>query len=273
VYETPDELMRKGNELLSRARGHAVTWAEEAVHRMSPEGRKMAKRRKQRRQAAIVRTVKRIVVALAAVFAATLVAGLVLGPIGIGGVALMILAMVLVAVSVAVWSSSRKEEEPERFVAQSDLAQLPSRTDAWLERQRPALPAPAQRQLDQISLGLEQLGPQLAGLDTREPAAIEVRRLIGEELPELVRGYGRVPEHLRRQPLNGGMTPDRQLAEGLATIGEELGRMNAQLATGDLHALATQQRYLELKYKGEGADDSAAPALSPPVPSPPGKAS
>lgn len=252
MAETPDELFAKGNELLARARGHAFTWAEEAVHRISPEGRKMARRRQERRRAAFMRVARRLIVALGAIILAVAAAGLIFGPIGLGGVVLMILAMVLVGCSIVAWSVRGDDEPPERFVAQTDLAQLPARTDGWLEKQRPALPAPAQRQLDQISLGLERLGPQLAGLDPREPAAIEVRRLIGEELPELVRGYQRVPEPLRRQPLNGGASPDRQLAEGLETISEELGRMNGQLAAGDLHALATQQRYLELKYKGDG---------------------
>lgn len=252
VPDTPDELLAKGNALLAKARGHAIDWAEEAVHRLSPEGRRLSKRRKDRQRAAFLKVAKRLIVAIAAILLATVAAGIILGPIGLGGLALMVLAMVLVGCSVIAWSSGQARDTPERFV-QTDIAQLPARTESWLERQRPALPAPAQRQLDQIGLGLEQLGRQLAGLDPREPAAIEVRRLVGEELPELVRGYQKVPEPLRRQPLNGGLSPDRQLVDGLETIGEELGRMNEKLAAGDLHALATQQRFLELKYKGDGA--------------------
>lgn len=249
--ETPDELMAKGNELLARARGYAFDWAEEAVHRFSPEGRKAARRRQERRQAAFLRIARRLMIGLAAVLAATMGASFVLGPIGLGGLVLMILAMVLVAVAVVAWSTSGDRASPESFAKAADIAQLPARTESWLERQRPALPVPAQRQIDQIGVGLEQLGAQLASLDPREPAAIEVRRLVGEELPELVRGYQRVPEAMRRQPLNGGLSPDRQLADGLETIGEEIERMNQKLAEGDLKALATQQRFLELKYKGD----------------------
>lgn len=254
--ETSDELFAKGNELLSRARGHAFAWAEEAVHRISPEGRQMAKRRAARRQAAFLRLARRLIAGLLLVLATTVGISLVVGPIGLGGLVLMVLAMMLVGASIVAWSAGGGGREPEQFAREPDLARLPANTDAWLERQRPALPAPAQRQLDQISLGLEQMGAQLGRLDPKEPAAIEVRRLVGEELPELVRGYARVPEPLRRQPLNGGASPDRQLVEGLETIGEEIGRMNQRLATGDLHALATQQRFLELKYKGEGADEA-----------------
>jgi hypothetical protein len=249
--ETPEELMAKGNELLSRARGYAFDWASEAVHRMSPEARVAAKRRSERRMAALARIAKRVAAAVVAILIASVGYSVVVGPLGLGGLMLMVVAMIVAAFAIVALSSKAGQVEPERF-AKSDIAQLPAQTEAWLERQRPALPAPAQRQLDGIGIGLEQLGRQVAGLDAREPAAIEVRRLIGEELPELVRGYARVPEQLRRQPLNGGPSPDAQVADGLATIRQEIDRMNANLATGELHALATQQRYLELKYKGDG---------------------
>ena len=249
--ETPDELLAKGNELLSRARGVAIEAMGDAAHRLSPEGRRLAKRRQERRNAAWARGFKRVLAGIVAVLVAALGYGLVVGPIGLGGFALMILAMVLVTVSMIVWSSSETRAAPEQFAREVDIARLPSRTESWLEQQRPALPAPARRQVDAISLALEQLSPQLSGLDPREPAALEVRRLIGEELPELVRGYQRVPEPLRRQPLHGGPTPDAQVTDGLATIKAEIDRMSASLASGELHALATQQRYLELKYRGD----------------------
>jgi hypothetical protein len=59
-----------------------------------------------------------------------------------------------------------------------------------------------------------------------------------------VRGYQRVPQQLRRQG------PDAQLVEGLRVVESELARMTQQLASGDLDKLATQGKYLELKYKG-----------------------
>jgi hypothetical protein len=89
----------------------------------------------------------------------------------------------------------------------------------------------------------------LAALDPQTVPAADFRRLVGEELPELIRGYQKVPRALQSQPLHGGPSPDRQLVAGLATIDEEIGRMHTRLATDDLHALATQQRFLESKYK------------------------
>ena len=87
-------------------------------------------------------------------------------------------------------------------------------------------------------------------LDENEPAAAEIRRLIADELPELVRGYGRVPEALRRANTNG-MIPEKQLVDGLSVVDSELTRMSEQLARGDLEKLATQGKYLELKYQGD----------------------
>lgn len=227
-----------------------IEHAADFLRRISPEGRAASRRRRERRKAAFRRIAKRLVLVSVLILAGTIAAGIVLGPIGLNGVLIMILAMVLAWTAVLMTGRSA-EPTPERL-ATSDLAQLPQQTEAWLDKQRPALPAPAQRQIDQLALSLEAIAPQLAALDPRLPEAIEVRRLIGDELPELVRGYQRVPPSLRREPLNGGPSPDRQLVDGLGTIGEEIARMNARLAAGDLKALATQNRFLEIKYRGDG---------------------
>lgn len=169
-------------------------------------------------------------------------------PIGIGGFLLSIMAYIGLALASLLIPATRAV--PASDLPSAPLASLPLSTEAWLSSQRRALPPPAQRLADQIGLKLEQIAPQLETLAEKEPAALEVRRLIADELPELVTGYLRVPAHLRREGLNG-MSPDRQLIEGLGVVESELQRMSEQLASGDLHKLATQGRYLELKYQGE----------------------
>jgi len=136
-----------------------------------------------------------------------------------------------------------------RVIAKSDLPQLPARADEWLQTQRASLPAEAQSQIDAIALRLEALSPQLQALDPHAPVALEARRLLSEELPELVRGYQKIPAALQRVPLHGGPSPNGQLVQGLATIDEAIARMHEGLAAGDLRALAVQQRFLESKYK------------------------
>ena len=227
-----------------------IEHAADFLRRISPEGRAASRRRRERRAAAFRRIARRIVLACAAILGVALAWGFVMGPIGPFGLLAMLIAMALAATAIVLWSA-QPAPTPERL-ATSDIAALPSQTEEWLEKQRPALPAPAQRQLDQLSLSLAAIAPQLASIDPKLPEALEARRLIGDELPELIRGYQRVPPALRRQPLNGGPSPDKQLSEGLGTIGEEIARMNARLADDDLKALATQNRFLEIKYKGDG---------------------
>ena len=222
--------------------------AGEMLHRHSPEGRRIRQRQRERRRKTMARIARRMVLAFFAIVAVAIGWGLVVGPIGIAGILYAALAIFLAWA--AILSLSSTPEPSPQALAASDLPLLPQRTEEWLEKQRPALPAPAVRLVDGIGLKLEALAPQLATLDPREPAAAEIRKLLCEELPELVDGYQRVPEGLRREGRDGP-SPDRQLVDGLAVVDGEIARMTAQLASGDLHKLATQGRYLELKYRGD----------------------
>lgn len=224
--------------------------AEALLHRVSAEGRRSAARARQRRMEARLRTLRRMLFASLAIVVAAFVWGFAVGPIGQGGFALALLLNVLAWVVIG--GLSRTPAETAETLVHSDIATLPARTEAWLQSQRAALPAPAQRLADGIGLKLETLGPQLAALDPREPVAAEARKLLATELPELVQGYARVPANLRRVERDG-LAPDRQLVDGLGVIDAQLGRLSADLASGDLTRLATQGRYLELKYRDEGA--------------------
>jgi hypothetical protein len=219
-----------------------ISKAEELMRRASPEGRAAARRRYERRKARAARMLRRMFFATLAILVGAIVWGMI-SPIGASGVMAVALAVILAWVGVILFTAepvAKAEELP-----QVPLKALPQRTEQWLESQRPALPAPANRLIDQIGVRLDCLAPCVQHLDEREPAAAEVRRLVGEELPELVRGYQRVPQQLRRQG------PDAQLIDGLRLVESELGRMTEQLASGHLDQLATQGKYLELKYRGD----------------------
>jgi hypothetical protein len=182
-----------------------------------------------------------------AIIVATIIVGWIM-PIGMGG-ALLVGALLVAVTLLLAFVRLDTPVAPERLAA-VPLKALPSKTEAWLETQRPALPAPAQSLIDGIGLRLETLQPQLATLDEQQPAAFEVRKLLGEQLPELLRGYARVPEPLRKVERNG-KSPDAQLAESLKLIDAEIGEMTQQLAQGDLDALATRGRFLEIKYRDD----------------------
>lgn len=134
---------------------------------------------------------------------------------------------------------------------QTDLGTLAGKTEIWLEAQRPALPAPAIPIVQAIGLRLDALAPQLQTLEETNPASREVRKLVGEHLPELINGYKRIPETLRRQD-NGGKTPEQQLVDGLTRIDREIETMTSQIARGELDKLATRERFLEIRYDGAG---------------------
>jgi hypothetical protein len=227
--------------------GRVIEQAEALLRRVSPEGRRLAARARQRRWQAFVRRLGRAAMAMLAIAFAAGMFGLLVAPLGIEGLLLAFVAMAVVAGAILFWPAAAAPTP--QLLGKTDLAALPLRTEEWLERQRPALPAPAARLVDGIGLKLEVLAPQLQTLDAREPAAVEIRKLIGEELPELIDGYRRVPADLRREGRNG-ISPDKQLIQGLTVVESELGRMTEQLASGDLDKLATQGRYLELKYRG-----------------------
>jgi hypothetical protein len=192
----------------------------------------------------------RIAFADAAILIGAIVVGWVL-PLGIGGAMLVMAALVAATLALAILPSVPVPSY--EALPQTPLKLLPLRTEQWLEAQRPALPAPAQTLVDGIGVRLETLAPQLATLGESDPAANEVRKLVGEQLPELIKDYGKVPPTLRNVPRNG-KTPDGELADSLRLIDSEIAEMTAQLAEGDLDLLSTRGRYLEMKYRDEGTE-------------------
>ena len=160
--------------------------AEALLQRVSPEGRRLAQRQRQRRNRQLTKALVRAIGASLAIIFAAITIGWVI-PIGQMG---FLAALIAMAVAwVVIFAMSHEPEETARSLAVSDITLLPQKTEAWLQRQRSALPAPAQRLADGIGVKLEALAPQVAALDPREPAAAEVRKLLATELPELIDGY------------------------------------------------------------------------------------
>jgi len=217
----------------------AKQWADGA-QRMVMRNRKRGSFEK------LVKTILLMVVAPVVIIPAMIAGGLLLGPRGVEGLLLAPLAVFTSWFAIYYWYFGRRVRV--RAIAKSDLPQLPARVDDWLDEERKKLPQAAQRTLDNLTLSLEALAPQLATLDAATPEAQQVRRLLADDLPDLVRGYVKVPVTFRQKPVHGGKSPERQLVEGLVTIEQQLGQLHERLAVEDLRALATHERYLELKY-------------------------
>ena len=175
--------------------------------------------------------------------------GSIIGGIGVVGFSATVLAAVAVFALFMIFPKM-PVPTPEKIL-KSDLRTLAGKTEIWLEAQRPALPPPAQNVLNEIGTRLDQLSPQLQHLGENDPAANDIRRLVGEHLPEMIASYQRIPAPMRKEE-HAGSTPEAQLVSGLGVISKEIDAITRTIARGELDALATRGRYLELKYDRPG---------------------
>lgn len=244
---------RDSDRLLAESRALVRDNREGGRHRRSVtigEGSRRLKRSN------LMARVRNVVIAVFAIWVGAGVLGAIVNGIGILGIAALLVATV---VAVAVLAQFPRLRTPTRadITRGGDVKQLVGRTELWLEAQRPALPPPAVTLVDQLGVQLDGLGRQLEGLDHNHPRAREVRSLIGEQLPEMIESYRRIPAQLRQEQ-RAGSTPDEQLAQSLRTISGEIDSITRQLAEGSLDDLAIKHRFLDYKF-GSGAD--AAPLL------------
>jgi hypothetical protein len=187
--------------------------------------------------------------ALGVLVAVTIAFGLVVGPIGLTGLFLVALLTLAALMLFAVWPSEPKRVEYNE--------QLPTRTvvrqlDSLLVRERPALPAPAARRVDEISATLPLLESRLAEVNILDPLAQDARRLMGKHLPELIERYERVPAAYRNAPDGEGLTVDQRLVASLDAARAALDDIGARLANSDREAFETQGRFIESRYKDPG---------------------
>ena len=117
-------------------------------------------------------------------------------PIGIIGALLVMMMLLAATVALAVWPGEGRAPPPEKLRT-VDLKALPAQTERWLGAQRPALPAPARTLVDRIGQRLDALSPQLGRVDGDTETGLELRRLIGEQLPAFLSDYNKVPTTLR----------------------------------------------------------------------------
>jgi hypothetical protein len=228
----------------------AIARFEEVMGRIDRSGAaRDAQRRLQTRGIADMRRkLGNIGMALGVLIAATLVFGLVVGPIGISGLFVVAALMVLALLLFSVWNPrgdrpvvDYKDDMPNKAVVQ--------RLDGLLVRKRAALPAPAARRLDAISAQLPLLENRLAETDILDPLAQDARRLMGKHLPELIERYERVPQAYRHERDGEGKTVDERLVAGLDAAKTALDELGHKLAHEDLTAFETQGRFIESRYK------------------------
>lgn len=238
-----EDLTRQSERLIAEGRALVRDNQNGGRHRLRGSIGEGSRRHK---RSTVWKRIKLIAASVAAIFVASSVAGIILDGIGFVGVMVTFLAVVAAVVIFGNWP---KTSIPDR----SDLArtqnarQLVARTELWLESQRPALPPPAVRIVEDIGVQLDALGMQLEHVDPAHPAAGETRKLVGEVLPDMIDSYRKIPDHLRREE-RAGSTPDKQLTDSLGKISREIDHVTRQLAEGSLDDLAIRSRYLDYKF-------------------------
>ena len=243
-----DQLLRRAQKLALGFADQGLTQTEEMLRRVSPEGRAQARRERGAR----VRRRNRLLGQVALAALASLFVLVALAQFTPPVVSILAAAAVMVLLTALILLRAPARSPGREALVGADLRSLPAEASVWLAAQRRALPGPAVQLTDTLCRRLDELVPQLARLDAREPAADAVRKLVATELPSLIEGWRGVPISLRSVEQSNGLTPSAQLVEGLTLIDAEVTRMTEQLARGALDDVATQGRYLELKYRGNG---------------------
>ncbi|WP_232003289.1 hypothetical protein [Sphingopyxis sp. FD7] len=228
--------------------------AEAAIERSRERQRPIGTKSVALRRQHLYRKLGRMLIAGGVLLLGAALFGALIQPLGFTGLLALFVLLVGVAILLGKWPPFPEPRQAD--LPKTDLKQLAGRTEIWLETQRPALPAPARQLVDGIGVQLDLLAPQLQTLDPATPAAANIRKLVGEDLPELVAGYQRIPAGLRKEA-HAGRTPDETLLGGLKMLESEIGNAARSLAAGELDKLATRERYLQLKY--QGIDDEQAP--------------
>ena len=238
---------RESEQILSAAGKSLAVQRDGGTHRPAQSiGRGSADMKKRHWKSRI----KRILIALVGIWAASVAAGLILDGIGFTGIMLTVLAAI---VAVGVFSRYPKIKIPKREdLKKGDARQMVGRTELWLEAQRPALPPPAVQVVDQLGVQLDALGLQLETVDQNNPAVNEVRELVGEYIPETIDNYRAIPEKLRGEK-HAGKTADERLTESLTKISGEVDRVTRRMAEGALDDLAIKSRYLDYRFGGPEA--------------------
>ena len=233
-----------------RSVDRAIARFDEVMGRIDRSAPARAAQRRQltRGAAAVARKLANIGMAVGALIVATLVFGLIVGPIGITGLFVVAALMMLAVVLFSIWPGEEqvvdyKEDMPNKAVVQ--------RLDGLLVRKRAALPSPAATRIDAISRQLPLLESRLAETDILDPLAQDARRLMGKHLPELIERYERVPPAYRHERDGEGLTVDERLIAGLDAAKDALGDLGRKLALEDMTAFESQGRFIESRYKDD----------------------
>jgi hypothetical protein len=174
-------------------------------------------------------------------------------PIGMFGFLAAVSIALVLAVMILIAGAGLPSKAPPKVDAGLDNGPMVDRFDSYLFKNRRALPAPAQRVIDQISAELPTLKQTLERVDSMDPVAQDARRLMSVHLPGLMDRYANVPVAYRREADAEGKSVDDRLVESLEATRAALGDASERLARQDLDAFQTQGRFIQSRYGDPGS--------------------
>ncbi len=227
----PDLIVARNADRLTRlARGEAASRARA--------------RSRERTAKSGIRRLTRAGGVAAALVAALILWGLIIGPIGTTVLVLAVMGGLVAIAGAALWDPSLPSLQT---IDTATIDVLPTATDAWLDRKRRELPAAAGPRIDAISNHLATLEQQLSNVPTPNDVTQDIDRMLKKHLPDLIDRYTKVPVSQRV----GDPSLESTLVSGLALVERELGRASLKLAEADRDAVLIQGAFLKKRY-GDG---------------------
>ena len=210
--------------------------------------RAAARRERERLNAGLATTAKRIGIAIGAISLITIFIGLIM-PIGMFGF-LAAVGIAIAAAAILAVGGTRQQPLP---TVSSDLpnGQMVQRFDSYIYRTRAMLPPSAQSEVDNMSAMLPELRKILERVPDLDPNAQDARRLMAKHLPGLIDSYTQVPMSYRSAPEPDGKSADDRLVEALSAGRQALKDIGEKLARNDLATFETHGRFIETRYKDE----------------------
>ncbi|HTU13500.1 MAG TPA: hypothetical protein VMG08_21600 [Allosphingosinicella sp.] len=227
---------------------------DKAVHRhdriAAERGPAAARTRKPLTRTQLIQKAVTLGIVLALALIGTIVAGLVLGGVGLGGFFTIVVATLVVMAVIAFW---RPREKPvPAFRDDMSNGDVVRRLGDLIARKRHLLPPAAARRADAIGAQLPMLESQLADMAVLDPLSQDARRLLGKHLPDLIDRYERVPGEYRAERDGEGLNVDERLVQGLEAANAAVGDLGRKLARDDVDAFQTQGRFIEDRYREDG---------------------
>ena len=214
----------------------------------SPTRRAAKRRRAQRRWEEFGRRARRSAFVFTALLAA-LVAWAFVSPLSmfLWIVALPTLLLIAIVLMFQPTRHARRMEAEARLTPNTlPLPELVVRAEEGLLDRCDDLPGRALPAADRIMAGLREIQPHLHTLGPRDEAlAGEVRRLVGQHLPQLVDSYLALPDQSR----TAGAESSRRFTESLDIVAGELEHLLGQCCRDRQSDFDTHSRFIESRYR------------------------